>query len=106
MLKGGDEAKAILKAGRKDAELVESLFIGHDQKSSNYFLHETSVKRFEFTSDSIMQMNYMGKYALIPNQPEKRPKQHAHEFKNFIAKASDNVSFLLFKSYFYQFLAD
>lgn len=93
-MKGDDEAKAILEAGRKDAEYVKQLFVGEsNHKSGNYFLYETTVESFEFTAESIKQMDYAGKFTEVPHQPHQRPKAHASEFKNFITNGFDNVSF-------------
>lgn len=107
-MEGGDEAKANLDAGRKDAEFVELLYPSElKYNSGNYFLHESTVKRFELTAESIRQIDYVGKYTEKSNTPERRPKQHAQEFKNFIVKGSDNVSFFLsFQFYFHWFLAN
>jgi hypothetical protein len=72
----GDEST--LEAGRKDAEFINLLYADEsDHKFGTYFLHESLVKRFEFTAESVNQMNYAGKYTEQQPDKENRPKRHA-----------------------------
>lgn len=83
----GDEST--LEAGRKDAEFINLLCADEsDHNSGTYFLHESLVKRFEFTAESVNQMNYAGKYTEQQPDKENRPKRHAIQFKKFVENVS------------------
>jgi hypothetical protein len=92
-LNEGEESKSILEAGQKDAEYVEQFCAEEsDKMSGNYLLYETTVKCVEFTTESINQLDYAGKYAEKETEPEKRPRWRALELKQFVENGFENVS--------------
>lgn len=93
-LLNNEDSRHLLDSAEMDANFIEFKFNKQqniDHKSGIYFLFENTVSSFQFTTHSISNIDYIGKYTEKSNDPESRPKAHSNELKSFLQSGHGNV---------------